>query len=59
MTQKTTTAIRDLLAIHLKATALLQMQMATALTGKGQDELRRHFIDSAGLLIEAAGEVVG
>lgn len=50
-------AMRDMLALRLKLTAKLQMQMATALTGKGQDELRKHFIDSAGLLIEAAKEL--
>jgi hypothetical protein len=50
-------AIRDLLAIRMKATATLQMQMATALTGKGQGGLRRHFIDSATLLLDAAKEL--
>lgn len=50
-------AIRDLLAIRMKATATLQMQMATALTGKGQDELRAHFIESATLLLDAAKEL--
>lgn len=50
-------AIRELLVIRMKATATLQMQMATALNGKGQDELRSHFIDSATLLLDAAKEL--
>ena len=33
--------IYGLVAIQLKATAALQLQMAAALTGKGQDELRQ------------------
>ena len=45
---------RDFLVIAMKATAQLQMQMATALNGKGQDELRSHFIDSASLFLDAA-----
>ena len=57
MSPETRSAIRDLLVTRLKATALLQMELATALTGKGQDELRQHFIDSSGLLIEAAKEL--
>lgn len=44
----------SLLVIRLKATASLQLQMAAALTGKGQDELRQHFGQSAELMIKAA-----
>jgi len=50
-------ALRELLVIRMKATAQLQMQMATVLTGKGQNELRAHLIDSASLLIEAGKEL--
>lgn len=50
-------SIRSLLCTRLKAMAMIQMQMATALTGKGQDELRAHFIESAGMMIEAAKEI--
>jgi len=49
--------IRDLLAIRLRATAALQLQMAAALMGKGQDELRQHFMDSASLMAEAIREL--
>lgn len=49
--------IRELLAIRCKATAVLQYQMAAALVGKGQDELRKHFSDSAELLIAVADEL--
>lgn len=51
------TALRSLLRTRLKATAMLQMEMATALTGKGQDELRQHFIDSSTLMLDAAREM--
>lgn len=50
----TITAPDDLLVARLKLTADLQAQMAGALTGKGQDEIRNHFIDSADLLFAAA-----
>lgn len=50
-------AIRDLLAIQCKATATLQLQMAAALVGKGQDQLREHFMDSARVLVKAATEL--
>jgi hypothetical protein len=46
--------LADLMAIRLMATAQLQFQMATALIGKGQDELRRHFAGGAEMMIEAA-----
>jgi hypothetical protein len=45
--------ISGLVAIQLKAMAALQMQMAAALTGNGQDELRKHFLDSASLMMRA------
>lgn len=48
---------RDLLRIQLRATAALQAQMAAALLGKGQDELRKHFTDSADLLMRAHKEL--
>jgi hypothetical protein len=48
----------ELLVLRLKATAMLQMQMAAALTGKGQDELQAHFVSSSKLLIEAARELM-
>lgn len=50
-------AARELLAIRLKATGIIQMQLAAALAGKGQDELQAHFIDSSKLLIKAAREL--
>jgi uncharacterized membrane-anchored protein YhcB (DUF1043 family) len=46
-------SIRDLLCLQLKAMAALQSQMAAALLGKGQDELRKHFTESAELLMKA------
>lgn len=49
--------LRELTAIRLRAMAALQLQMAAALVGKGQDELRRHFADSAELMIEAASRL--
>lgn len=50
-------AVRDLLAIRLRATAALQLQMAAALIGKGQDELRQHFQSSAELMLVAHKEI--
>lgn len=50
-------AIRHLLSIQLKATGALQLQMAAALIGKGQDELRKHFSQSAELMLKAAKEL--
>ena len=53
--------ITGLVAIQLKAMAALQLQMAAALTGKGQDELREHFIDSAKIMmraVQALGEKI-
>lgn len=50
-------AIRDLLGIQLRATAALQLQMAAALLGKGQDELRSHFMQSAELMAKASKEL--
>ena len=47
-------ATRSLAIIRLHATASLQLQIAAALFGKDHDELRRHFISSAGLMAEAA-----
>lgn len=44
---------RDVLSISLRATASLQMQMAAALIGKGQDELRKHMQDSAELHLKS------
>lgn len=44
---------RELLAIQLKACAALQLQMAAALIGKGQDELRAHFMQSAEIMAKA------
>ena len=52
-----TQQLRDLLCIQLRATAALQMQMSAALLGKGQDELRKHFADSAELLMRADKEL--
>jgi hypothetical protein len=49
--------MRSLLCTRLRAMARIQMQMATALTTKGQDELRKHFIESAGMMIEAVKEM--
>jgi len=49
--------IRDLIAIQCKAMAALQLQMAAALIGKGQDELRQHFQQSAEVLAKAAKEL--
>lgn len=49
--------IRDLLVIRLKATAALQLQMAGALVGKGQDELCKHFMESAKLMAEVCKEL--
>lgn len=49
--------IRSLLCTRLRAMASIQMQMATALNGKGQDELRNHFIESAGVMLEAVKEM--
>lgn len=51
--------INDLLAIQLMATAKLQFQMAEALIGKGQDELRRHFAQSAELMLKAGEALKG
>jgi len=50
-------AIRELLVIQLKATAALQLQMAAALIGKGQDELRNHFLQSSRLMAETVKEL--
>lgn len=50
-------AIRDLLRIRMRAMAALQLQLAAALAGKGQDELRKHLSDSAELLLEAHKEL--
>jgi hypothetical protein len=47
-------AQRSLLATRMRLMADMQAQMAAALFGKGQDELRKHFIDSADLLLEAS-----
>lgn len=44
---------REFLVIRLRAMAMMQAQMAAALFGKGQDELRKHFNDSANMLTEA------
>ncbi len=45
--------ITGLVAIQLKAMATLQLQMAAALTNKGQDELREHFTESARIMMRA------
>jgi uncharacterized membrane-anchored protein YhcB (DUF1043 family) len=50
-------SIKSLLAIQLKAMASLQLQMSATLTGKGQDELRKHFMESAEIMIKAAEEL--
>lgn len=55
--QDVTATLRGLLCIQLRATAALQMQMSAALLGKGQDELRKHFADSAELLMRADKEL--
>ncbi len=57
MSADTQKAIRDLIAIQCKATAALQLQMAAALIGKGQDQLREHFQQSAETLARAAKEL--
>lgn len=44
----------DMLALRLRLTATLQLQMAAALIGKGQDELRKHFGESAELMLTAS-----
>lgn len=49
----TDAALRGILCIQLRATAALQSQMSAALIGKGQDELRKHFNDSAELMMRA------
>lgn len=51
--------INDMIAIQLMATAKLQFEMASALIGKGQDELRKHFASSAELMIKAAQALKG
>lgn len=48
---------RNLMAMRLAATAKLQTELAVALIGNGQDELRKHFLESAGLMLEAAKEL--
>lgn len=50
-------AQRDLLSLQCKATAALQLQMSSALTGKGQDELRKHFAKSAELFVKCARHI--
>lgn len=57
MSTETRATIRDLMGLRLKCTATLQLQTATALTGKGQDELRKHFLQSAELMLEAMKEL--
>lgn len=53
----TRTAIRELIAIQLKATAAIDLQMAQALIGKGKKELQAHFLRSAELMVKAAKEL--
>lgn len=42
-----------LLSLRLRAMAKLNAQLAAALTGRGQDELRKHLNDCADLMIQA------
>jgi uncharacterized membrane-anchored protein YhcB (DUF1043 family) len=49
--------LRELLGIQLMAMGALQLQMAAALIGKGQDELRNHFAQSAELMLRASKEM--
>jgi len=49
--------IRELLAMQCNAMAALQLEMAAVLIGKGQDELRQHFQQSAEVLAKAAKEL--
>jgi len=50
-------AIRGAVSLQCRLTAKLQMEMASVLTGKGQDELRDHFIESSRVLLSAAKEL--
>lgn len=57
MSDRPRQAQREILAFQLKACAALQLQMAAALIGKGQDELRAHFQQSAELMVKAIKEL--
>jgi len=50
-------AQRELLQIQLRASAALNMQMAAALIGRGQDELRKHFQSNAAIMLSAHKEL--
>lgn len=47
-------AIRETLAMRLCVSADLNMQLAAKLIGQDQDELRKHFLGTAELMLDAA-----
>lgn len=48
---------RELVQIQLRASAALNMQLAAAMLGKDQDELRKHFQSNAELMMLAHKEL--
>lgn len=46
-------ARRELLQIQLRASAALNMQLAAALIGRDQDEMRKHFQQTAEVMLSA------
>ena len=57
MGAETQDAIRDLLALRLKATATLHTQAAAVLNEPSQAALRKIFLDAASVMVEAANEL--
>lgn len=51
--------LNGLLATRLRLQAQLNLELASALVGKGQDELLKHFTDDAKVLLEAAKALRG
>lgn len=49
--------LRDLMATRLRLSAKLNTELAASLTGAGHDVLRRHFLDTADLMLQAAREL--
>ncbi len=53
MSATTAQMSRELVQIQLRASAALNMQLATSLIGRGQEEMRKHFLQTAEVMMSA------
>lgn len=44
---------REIVQIQLRASAALNMQLAASLIGRGQEEMRKHFLQTAEVMMSA------